>query len=741
MPRTRADRGRGRPDDASSLPKRAGSALCSIWRGLTYGLTRKVSLFVLALLTTFTVTFTTVNIIAEQEVVESRLKRSAQSVATMLADLASSSLRRLRMDELQIIVQDIQRREDILYAYVLDAEDKLIADGGVGDDNLLAVIDDPLSRQARASGKGVLVLDQGGLHVVQPLRIEGEFGTVRVGISTDLMRRDIAGLRNRNLMLGAVFLVISLFVSLPLVRRIMRPLEVLTASTEAVSQGRFEQRIGIRTNDEIGTLADAFNRMTSQLRQHDEQIRRLAFFDSVTELPNRVAFRELLGRVVTNARRHGRRGAVLYLDLDRFKLINDTFGHDAGDRLLMGFARRLLSCLRESDAIARASDDAAATVARMGGDEFTIMLAEIGEPEDAARVAGRILAMLEQPFELGDHAVVIGSSIGIALFPDDGDTPEELLKNADAAMYDAKDRGRNVFRFYREPLSARNLQRITLEQDLRVAIEREQLLLDFQPVIDLRTGEVSGFEALLRWNHPLQGPIAPSSFIPLAEETRLIQPIGSWVMDRACAQARTWAGHGLGRCRVSVNLSMSHLQQHDFVDWLGEMMAASGVPPDLLELEITETMVMADPEEAAAKLAAARRLGVALAIDDFGIGRSSLSHLRCFPLDRLKIDRSFIRDMASDADDGAIVAAIIAMAHHLNIEVVAEGVENERQLDLLRRRQCDFVQGPGFSPPLAAKDVVPWYLDWQRRRRASSDSVRFVAGSLVDPALPQGIEP
>ena len=690
------------------------------WARVSYGLTQKVSLFVFGLLTTFTLTLTTINTIAEQETLEVRLKHRAHSITAMLADFASNYMTDLRIDELRVIVQDIQRRDDILYAYVLDPEGVLIVDGEVGDDNLFDEIDDPLSREARASGMGLLTLDEGGVHAAEPVYLDHQkLGTVRLGMSIDQLQRDMVALRNRNLMVGGVFLIIGVLVSLPLVRRITRPLELLTASSEEASRGKFAQRIDIQTNDEIGTLATAFNRMLEQLQRRDEQIRHLAYFDSTTELPNRVHFKELLNHAIVNARRYGRKGALLYLDLDRFKLINDTLGHDAGDRLLQSFAQRLSTGLRDADVVARLVDGCSATVARLGGDEFTVMLGEIKDPADAVRVAERILELLEEPFDLGNQSVVIGSSIGIALFPDDGEDPDRLLKNADAAMYHAKDQGRNNVQFYRERLSARNLQRITMERELRAALENGEFCLHYQPLTEMRSWQVVGFEALLRWRHPRQGLILPGAFIALAEETRLILPIGDWVIEQACAQAQSWAAGGLGPFRISVNLSASHLQRERFVDRLATLLASSGATPDLLELEITETMMMVDPADTATKLDAIRALGVTLAIDDFGTGHSSLSYLKRFPLNRLKIDRSFISDIASDADDEAIVSAIIAMAHNLKVEVVAEGVETERQLEFLRLRHCDLIQGYLVSKPMPAEDVVPWYLDWQRRQRAA----------------------
>ena len=514
--------------------------------------------------------------------------------------------------------------------------------------------------------------------------------------------------------------------SLPLVRRITRPLALLKASTEAASQGRFEQQIEIRTNDEIGMLAAAFNRMLRQLQEHTERARHLAFFDSVTDLPNRVHFKELLGRAIASARRDQHRGAVLFLDLDRFKLINDTFGHDAGDLLLRGFAGRLTNCLRAADVVARPGAKAPdSTLARLGGDEFTIMLGEIHGPADAARVARRVLEALDQPFDLGGQTVVVGTSIGVAIFPDDGDDPESLLKNADVAMYHAKEQGRNNYQFYSRSLGARTVARLTLERDLRKALVRGEFELQYQPQLALGSRAVVGLEALVRWHHPRLGLVSPATFISLAEETRLIVPVGIWVLRQACRQASAWSQAGLGPLRIAVNLSVVQVLQNNFVGQLAAVLAETGLAPERLELEITETTVMTDAEAVVAKLIEVKRMGVTLAIDDFGTGHSSLSYLKRFPLDRLKIDRSFIRDIACDADDEAIVTAIIAMSRSLSFEVVAEGIETARQEDFLRRQGCDLAQGFLFSPPLPAEDVPGWLLAWQRKHEIESLPARL----------------
>lgn len=686
------------------------------WRALACGLGRKFTLFIGLLLTIFTVCLTTVNILIGQALIKERLRERADSMATMLAEFASTYLYAdLRIDELTVVLGDLLRQQGVTYAFVLDAEGALLADGADDIDRLFEPIDDPMSAEARATGHGRTLIDDEGVHAVQPVYLDYErLGTARIGLSLDKMRADIATARNQNLLLGLAFLVFSLLLSLPLIRRITSPLALLTASTEAASQGRFEQQIEIRTNDEIGTLAAAFNRMLRQLREHTERIRNLAFFDSVTDLPNRIHSKELLGHAIASARRHQHLGAVLFLDLDRFKLINDTFGHEAGDLLLREFARRLSTCLRADDVIARPGAGASGpALARLGGDEFTIMLGEIHGPADAARVARRILKELEQPFDLDGQTVVIGTSIGIAMFPDDGDEPDMLLKNADVAMYHAKEQGRNNYQFYSRGLGARTVARLNMERDLREALERAEFELRYQPQLDLSSRAVVGLEALVRWHHPRLGAVFPTTFISLAEETRLIIAVGMWVLRQACRQARAWSEAGLGPLRVAVNLSMVQVLEDNFVEQVTQVLTESGLPPDRLELEITETMVMTDADAVIAKLTEIKRMGVTLAIDDFGTGHSSLSYLKRFPLDRLKIDKSFIHDIAYDAGDEAIVAAIIAMARSLNFEVVAEGIETARQEDFLRRQGCDLAQGFLFSPPLAAADVPAWLLAWR----------------------------
>ena len=378
-----------------------------------------------------------------------------------------------------------------------------------------------------------------------------------------------------------------------------------------------------------------------------------------------------------------------------------------GDQLLQSVSERLVNFVRRSDTIARVSEsELADTVARLGGDEFTILLTEIAHIEDAAKVAQRILDLFSKPFKISDNELFISSSIGISIYPDNGDDIDALLKNADTAMYHAKDQGRNNFQFYTESMNAATLERFTLESKLRKAIESGELLLYYQPQVDIRSRTIFGVEALVRWNHPDKGLLSPGTFIPLAEDTGLIVPIGEWVLRTACAQNKAWHQAGFEQTQVTVNISSSQFRQKNFLETVTKALNDTGMDPLCLELELTESIFMETTETTISTLTSLKALGVRISIDDFGTGYSSLSYLKRFPIDTLKIDRAFVRDITTDPDDRAIVKAIIAMSHSLNLRVVAEGVETTRQLSLLSQQGSDGMQGHLFSPPLPPDSFI-----------------------------------
>jgi diguanylate cyclase (GGDEF)-like protein/PAS domain S-box-containing protein len=432
-------------------------------------------------------------------------------------------------------------------------------------------------------------------------------------------------------------------------------------------------------------------------RLAEEQVAYQANYDSLTGLPNPNLLHERLVKALEQAAKNRRHVAVAFLDLDHFKTINDTLSHRVGDQLLQLVAYRIQNSLRDYD-----------TVARMSGDEFTVILANVKTREDAGHIAGKLLSTIAEPFLLEGRELFVTTSIGVAVSGDDGDDAETLLRNADLAMYRAKELGRNTFEFFGQLSGEKVAERFALENDLRRALQRKELALHFQPQIDSITGQVHCMEALLRWFHPERGLVPPNTFIPIAEEAGLIIPIGEWVLEEACRQAESWRTDRGWNLRVAVNLSPRQFHQKDFPEVIARILETTGLPPEFLELEITESNAMQNPEMAIKTLAELKSMGLRIAIDDFGTGYSSLSYLRRFPIDALKIDQSFVRDIESNENDAAIVSAVIAMAHKLRLIVIAEGVETEPQSVFLREQQCEQMQGFLFSRPLRPGDVVPF---------------------------------
>ncbi len=439
----------------------------------------------------------------------------------------------------------------------------------------------------------------------------------------------------------------------------------------------------------------------------ERRVARLAYVDGLTGLPNRTCFRQELALAIESALEHGRKLGVLYLDLDNFKRVNDTLGHGVGDELLRMVAERLRLAVRHDDIVGPldGAGKAKRSMARLGGDEFIILLRDIDAATDVAAVAERLLRSLRQPMQLESHQVLVSPSIGIAIFPTDGGDVQTLFRNADLAMYFAKRQGPGRVAFFEESMSAGGLKRLTLEAKLRDALARDEFTLHFQPQFDIASGRVSGVEALLRWSTPDLGSVPPLEFIPVAEETGLIVPIGEWVLRSACRQMQAWRAVGLDIAHVAVNVSALQFGQQSFPAFVEQVLQETGLPPHCLELEITESLVMQDEGWARAALDALRATGVSLSIDDFGTGYSSLSRLRDFSFDRLKIDRAFVQDLQSNSEDRVLVTAIIKMAQTLGMSVVAEGVEQFDQLLHLQDEKCNEVQGFLLSRPLPAAEA------------------------------------
>ena len=464
----------------------------------------------------------------------------------------------------------------------------------------------------------------------------------------------------------------------------------------------------------FAVIGGRFSLLRQRLRTSNEElrsalgsVRQMATHDHLTGLPNRVLFNEELQRALARAERHARPVALFFMDVDRFKNINDTLGHQFGDRVLQEAAKRLITCVREGD-----------IVARLGGDEFVLLVEEIGDAAVLTEIARKLLAALSELGKIDGQELNVTLSIGICIYPADGRDSKTLLAGADIAMYRAKDRGRNGFCFYSAELQSHTPEKLALEAGLRHGLERDEFRVYYQPKIDMATGAITGVEALLRWQHPERGLLLPEKFIQLAEETGMIVPIGLWTLREVCMRAKAWKEAGLPRMPIAVNLSASQFREEQLVSQLAEILKSTGTDAGILELEITESMVMRDPDEAVKLMHNLRAMGVSLTIDDFGTGYSSLGYLKLFPINNLKVDRSFVRDLPHSSDDVAITRAVIAMAHSLQMNVIAEGVELKEQFDVLREEGCDEFQGYLCRPPLAEEDLINFIREGEARAAA-----------------------
>jgi len=451
----------------------------------------------------------------------------------------------------------------------------------------------------------------------------------------------------------------------------------------------------------------AIIRDITERKKSEARIQRLAYFDELTSLPNRQLIGELLEKSIDQAGSNRDKFAILFIDLDRFKRINDSLGHTVGDELLKGVAARLLQCTRSTDRCGRSDTPGAAVteLARFGGDEFILKVGDVESEAEVSSIASRVIEALSSPFECLGHSFSVTPSIGIAMFPSDGSSSEDLIMNADAAMYRAKAAGRNNYKFYSETMRTRSLHRLDLENEISAAIEQGQFELHYQPKVDIDSWSVVGVEALLRWTHPERGNISPGMFIPIAEETGLIVPIDRWVIRESCRQIRRWSESLDTVPSVSVNLSAQHFHSESMATDVLTIIREEGIAASQLELEITESVLLHDIDRTVGTLHQLKKSGIRVSVDDFGTGYSSLSYLKRLPIDTLKIDRSFVKNLHHDEDDAAICAAILAMARRLNLSVVAEGVELQEQLDFLRRNGCDLIQGYLFSPAVPPDEI------------------------------------
>jgi diguanylate cyclase (GGDEF)-like protein len=536
-------------------------------------------------------------------------------------------------------------------------------------------------------------------------------GTLTVGFDDGATTRLVAERRNQILAIVGLQVVLGgAFLLLVLYWRLVRPIDQLKQHAAAIAERQARPLLDLHRGDELGELGDQLNRMGSQIEglladmeAKNTQLRQMAMYDHLTQLPNRTLFREVFQHEAAYAKRHDQQLALLFVDLDRFKAINDTLGHAAGDRLLLVVSERLRAAVRGSDLVCRVS-----------GDEFLLLLREAQSVDGIQELTQRLLRSISEALELqGGQQAQVSASIGIALFPQDGDEFDELVRHADMAMYQAKEEGRSRYAFYQAHMDAQMAEKLELERELTEAIAGGQLVLHYQPIMNSQTGEVASVEALVRWQHPARGLLYPGAFIALAEESGQIQALGTWTLERACQQLALWKSMGRNPGSVAVNLSASHFRDQRLPEQLRAFIKAYGVGPGELTIELTESTLMADSAASMRAIHELRLLGVALAVDDFGTGYSSLAYLKLLRPQKLKVDRSFVRDLPDDKDDAVLVRAVLGLARALEIEVVAEGVETEAQRDFLLGESCVLQQGYLYAKPMPAEQLGGRLRSWK----------------------------
>jgi diguanylate cyclase (GGDEF)-like protein len=659
---------------------------------------------------------------ATRTLVYERLRESGQAQVTQAAELLANPLYYFDLDAIGSTTRSILHQPGVSYVLVYDGKGDIIHDGSGDIPSYGQAMRDPLAKRIIGADDMQVLAQPDVLDVSMPIMLgDQRLGGVRIGYSLAKLRAEEAHIdREMQGMLDDIgtrylswitlllcsLLALFVVVGVVLQRALVRPIRRLSEAASDIEAGRFATALPpTERTDEVGALVNAFSRMSDSIVRHDRDMRRMAYTDALTGLSNRLAFRETLDHRLMELRGVGRQLALLFADIDDFKRVNDTLGHDVGDEVLVQCANRI----RES--VGRLAGGSA-QLARFGGDEFVILIqadAEHGGDVRAAatQLAENIVAELGRPILAQDRQVFLGASIGVTLFPDDASGATMLMKNGDIAMYQAKLAGKNCYRFYSRAMDQAVSRRVRIEQDLRGAWERGELMLAYQPIYRVADKRLVGAEALLRWRHPVHGQVAPSVFIDVAEQSGLIEAIGPAVVRAACKDAAQWrnAFPEFDALFVAINVSARQLRSGDFREQVLEALLESGLPPRLMHLELTETAVLSDESLARSILTDLRNHGIKVWLDDFGTGFSGLSHLRRVPVDGVKIDRSFIADVMRDPDDLALTAAIIAMAHSLGMTVVAEGVEKEGQSELLRSRGCDLAQGYWYCHPMSTHDL------------------------------------
>jgi diguanylate cyclase (GGDEF)-like protein len=693
----------------------------SIWRW-SQQLSVRVTAFVAAIVVVFAVTGVLTNIRSGREVLLQRLLERANELSGFVAEITANQVDELKAFELEIILEDLAQQQDVRLAEIVDAKGIVVADGDNRSTLFLAKSSTAAVEKALATGEKVVIHDDQSVDVAVPVRLGPRLvGVVHLTMSLDSVHAAVTALTWQAFRWGMILLGLALPVTAFCTIRLTRRIGLVTAAARQIASGDFDFAFRETTSGEVGELQAAFNHMKAALQQNLLEIERLAYTDPVTGLSNRQAFRRMVDRTLQKASPR-EQGAVLFIDLDRFKKVNDNFGHHVGDSLLTLVSARIDDVLKT---FRNVMGDV--LVARQGGDEFTVLLVRTKSPVTAEVVAESLVAALSEPFSLQDQRIVIGASIGIALYPADAGDHETLLRKADLAMYSAKESGRRTVRVYSPELEQLSLERLTLEGELRKAIAEHELTVYYQPKVSCIDGRLVGAEALVRWNHPTRGLLAPAQFLPLAEEVGLIADLSWYVLERAVMEASRIAP-GEDPISIAVNVSARQFEEAHFTERVAAILDRFTLDPALLELELTESIAMGDPDSVIERIAPLKARGVRFAIDDFGTGYSSLSYLTRLPIDVVKIDRSFIKAVRNSANDRTLVTTILRMAESLSFQTVAEGIESEEDFQFVREHGASTAQGFLFSPAVPYQDYLVLCASFRRGSgRVRPDEARLQA--------------
>ncbi len=686
---------------------------------LTTSLRVQFTILVTALFTGLAATIIGVASYMDVQEAEILALEKASNVADTIARLAVFHLRDQSLAIFETELEKLQAHKPAIAIQVRDYRTNLLIDGDPTTPKTTGVVTAlSKSRRVGETHKNLLALSSSVIKLSIPVISDDKtIGAVHVFHTHSGWSRFIGPITIRNAAIAAFILILGVPITLLFGRRILDPIQKLTQTAYRVSEGDLEAPFPVTRNDEIGILARAYQDMVGTIHGNMERINQLAYMDPVTGLQNRTRFRERVGSVLEDD--SGMNGAILFIDLDRFKKVNDTFGHDVGDALLVTIAERLKTVVQEITTIVGAvsaakqtaliTDDTpnTAQIARLGGDEFALLIPGHCSTAQPTEFAERIIAELTEPVDVEGNSVIVGASVGIAVYPDDGTDTSSLLKNADIAMYEAKSKGGNKFCFFDHRLDRQIKRRAAIESELRRAVVNNELTVFYQPKVDCRTWKTIGVEALVRWIHPVRGLVGPDEFIGIAEESGLINQIGELLLKEVCQQAIRWA-ISIRPLEVSVNISMAQLHRPDFADRTLKIIEESGVPHEILEFEVTESMAMTEADLIEKMITPLRAQGIRFAIDDFGTGYSSLAQLTKLPFDVFKIDRSFIDGVMKDHNSRVIVETILAMAQSLNYKTVAEGVETWEQAEFLTKNGCTLAQGYYFAKPMPAHKFEAW---------------------------------